>query len=86
MFDDLFSPSPGQVDLTCNTSQIFAPKYRRYPFAENYPSISETSGFSLGYMRVGYPLISVLMFCFLYFFEQFKVPSATSAIITNGEC
>lgn len=37
------------------------------------------------YMRVGYPLISVLMFFFFSFFEQFKVPSATSAIITNGE-
>lgn len=48
MLDDLFTPSAGQVGLNCHTSQIFEPKDCRYPFAENCPLISKTSGFSLG--------------------------------------
>lgn len=47
MLDDLITPSPGQVDLTL-LSQIFKAKYHRHLFAENYPLISKTSGFSLG--------------------------------------
>lgn len=86
MFDDLFQASPGQVDWTCNSSQIFGPKISQISICRKLPFDFWNGRFCFGrmYMRVRYPLISILIF-FFYFFEQFKVPSATSAIITNGE-